>query len=220
STPHIHDSSLHERPRMVGPGEIGVDRSRRQSSLQTHRAFFWGSPVPTRVTPPTMFRDAAVDSRTHPPPTQPSPTVAIAPLPAPLARLALLPLAWGASAAPGAGGPAPSTGGASDGGRRPADVPVSLSPASAVIAPQGTFQFSATVSGAAPSTAVTWAVQEGAPGGSIDASGKYTAPGTEGFFHVVVTSVADPSRTAVSTVLVSPFTALSADRRTVWDAGG
>ena len=43
---------------------------------------------------------------------------------------------------------------------------------------------------------VTWSVQEGAAGGSVDASGRYTAPGTPGTFHVVATSVADASKSA------------------------
>ena len=136
-----------------------------------------------------------------------------------LMLLLLFPLSCGGCASPVASGGPGTSGGAGDGGRMPSRGPISLTPTGAVIAPNGTFQFSATVPGAGPPTAVTWAVQEGARGGAIDAGGKYTAPGTEGFFHVVVTSAADPARTAVALVLVSTFTALPADRRTLWKPG-
>ena len=53
------------------------------------------------------------------------------------------------------------------------------------------------------STDVTWSVQEGANGGSIDGSGRYTAPGNPGTFHVVATSVADGSKSATATVTVN-----------------
>jgi hypothetical protein len=54
------------------------------------------------------------------------------------------------------------------------------------------FAFSASVSGSATST-VTWSVAEGAAGGSIDASGRYTAPAVPGTYHVVATSTAAPT---------------------------
>ena len=53
------------------------------------------------------------------------------------------------------------------------------------------------------STDVTWSIQEGANGGSIDGSGRYTAPGNPGTFHVVATSVADGSKSATATVTVN-----------------
>ena len=112
------------------------------------------------------------------------------------------------------------SGGAIESGS-PGGVSVSISPLSAVIQPRANFTFTATVSGVSQgqSTAVTWSVQEGASGGAVDGSGKYTAPATEGNYHVIATSVADPSRLATATVAVSAFTALSADRRTVWNPG-
>jgi hypothetical protein len=54
---------------------------------------------------------------------------------------------------------------------------------------------------------VTWAVSEGAAGGTIDTSGEYTAPSFSGTFHVVATSVADPRRSATATVTVTSASA-------------
>src|SRR6266852_5790812 len=101
-----------------------------------------------------------------------------------------------------------------------AGISVSISPTMATIQPNASFTFMATVSGTigGQSTAVTWSVQE-AGGGTVDASGRYVAPATEGTYHVIATSVADPSRRAPATVAVSAFSALSADRRTVWNPG-
>ncbi|HET6984663.1 MAG TPA: hypothetical protein VFI53_21135, partial [Myxococcaceae bacterium] len=98
---------------------------------------------------------------------------------------------------------------------------VLLSAPSVTLAPGATFNFTATVSGAGSgrSTAVTWSVQEGAAGGTIDANGKYTAPSTVGTYHVVATSVADASIAATATVTVTDLTALDADRRTQWNPG-
>ncbi len=75
---------------------------------------------------------------------------------------------------------------------------LSLSDSSVSLSPGGTHTFVATVSGASSgqSAGVNWSVQEGAAGGTIDANGKYTAPATEGTYHVVATSVADASMTA------------------------
>ncbi|RPH67202.1 MAG: hypothetical protein EHM78_22015 [Myxococcaceae bacterium] len=103
----------------------------------------------------------------------------------------------------------------------PPVIAVSVSPASTSVGPGGTVTFSATVTGtvSGQSTAVTWSVQEGAAGGSIDLSGRYTAPSGTGTFHVVATSVADPSRSDSSTVSVQTSSILDADRRTVWAPG-
>lgn len=49
---------------------------------------------------------------------------------------------------------------------------------------------------------VTWSVQEGAPGGSITTDGQYTAPNTTGTFHLVATSIANPSISATAPVKV------------------
>jgi hypothetical protein len=52
-------------------------------------------------------------------------------------------------------------------------------------------------------------VREGASGGSISASGAYTAPQTAGTYHVVATSVADGTASGEATVVVGPEKVLS-----------
>lgn len=76
---------------------------------------------------------------------------------------------------------------------------VLVTPNTASIPVHGTQTFTATVVGPT-NTGVTWSVQEGASGGSITAGGVYTAPATHGTYHVVATSVADPTRSTVVAV--------------------
>ncbi len=64
----------------------------------------------------------------------------------------------------------------------PADVTVVTAPAEVEVRPGALVQFSANVTGAADKT-VTWSVEE-ADGGTITATGLYTAPAGEGTFHV------------------------------------
>jgi WD40 repeat protein len=66
------------------------------------------------------------------------------------------------------------------------------------------FPFAATVTGTV-NTSVSWAIQEGASGGNITNSGLYTAPGTDGTFHVIATSQADTTRKGIATVTVAPL---------------
>lgn len=80
-------------------------------------------------------------------------------------------------------------------------VSVSLSPLTATVTTGGTKQFQATVSGSS-NTQVVYSVQEGASGGSVSATGNYTAPGAAGVFHVVATSAVDSQSKATSTVTV------------------
>ena len=89
-------------------------------------------------------------------------------------------------------------------------ISVSISPASATATTGGTASFTATVSGttAGQSTAVNWSVQESG-GGAVDASGKYTAPGSAGTYHVVATSVADATKSKTAAVTVSAPAALA-----------
>ncbi|HVK04975.1 MAG TPA: hypothetical protein VM490_15970 [Armatimonadaceae bacterium] len=62
--------------------------------------------------------------------------------------------------------------------------------------------FAATVTGT-DNQAVTWSVREGSPaGGTITDGGRYTAPETPGEYHVVATSVADPTKSATAVVIV------------------
>lgn len=102
-------------------------------------------------------------------------------------------------------------------------VVVQVTPSPVSLRPSGSQLFQATVTGTA-NTAVTWSVREPA-GGSIDGSGNYTAPVSEGTFTVVATSVADTSKSGAAVVVVSapspvdPSGILPADRVTRWDPG-
>ena len=97
-------------------------------------------------------------------------------------------------AAVGAANPLPSI----------AAVSITVTPASVNLSPGGTQQFTATVTGAAD-TSVTWTVQPAASGGSILASGLYTAPATVGSYTVIATSNADVTQSATATVSVAGF---------------
>ncbi len=59
----------------------------------------------------------------------------------------------------------------------------------------------AAVTGAAEQT-VAWSLREGDAAGSVTENGVYTAPAAPGTYHVVATSVADPTRSAEVTVVV------------------
>ncbi len=52
---------------------------------------------------------------------------------------------------------------------------------------------------------VTWSVQEGPTGGTIDDKGKYISPDKPGVFHVIATSKTDPSLKSTSNVTVVPL---------------
>ena len=80
-------------------------------------------------------------------------------------------------------------------------VSVTISPSTATVTQGGSISFVATLTGAA-NTAVTWSIQEGSTGGSITNSGLYRAPNTSGTYHVVATSVADATVSAVAAVSV------------------
>ncbi len=84
-----------------------------------------------------------------------------------------------------------------------------LTPASAVLAPAATQQFTASVQGFS-NTTVNWSVDQVAGGnstvGTISATGLYTAPSQTGTHTVTAASAADPSLTANATVSVFVFT--------------
>lgn len=84
----------------------------------------------------------------------------------------------------------------------PPPVTVSVSPSTGSVHSCQTLTFRATVTGATD-TSVSWAVQEGAAGGTISTSGAYTAPNTAGTYHVVATSRADPTKSAIAQVQVT-----------------
>ncbi|HEU4382372.1 MAG TPA: hypothetical protein VFR85_02620 [Anaeromyxobacteraceae bacterium] len=84
----------------------------------------------------------------------------------------------------------------------PPPVTVSITPPSASTNSCLVLNFTATVTGST-NTAVTWSVQEGAAGGTVTAAGAYTAPANAGTYHVVATSQADPTKSAVAAVTVT-----------------
>ena len=83
----------------------------------------------------------------------------------------------------------------------PPEIIVSISPQNASALINRAMQFTATVSGSSD-TAVTWSVKE-SNGGTVTAAGLYQAPNVNGTYHVTATSVADPSKSATSTVGIS-----------------
>lgn len=88
------------------------------------------------------------------------------------------------------------------------DVVVDIQPRSASVQPLGTVSFASAVTGTAD-TAVYWEVVE-STGGTIDATGRYTAPSALGLYHIRVSSHADPTKSAVADVTVTaPGTASS-----------
>lgn len=80
-------------------------------------------------------------------------------------------------------------------------IGVQISPQLVTLTPAAMQTFTANVTGTS-NTAVTWAVQEGAGGGNIDATGNYTAPAGSGTYHVVASSVADSNQKGFATVVV------------------
>ncbi len=87
-----------------------------------------------------------------------------------------------------------------------ASAAATVSPSLVMLGPAGTQQFGATLNGK-PAEA-TWAIEEGATGGSITSTGFYTVPVHLGIYHVIATFVADPSKSAAAmvTVVASGFT--------------
>src|SRR5438067_2377768 len=81
-------------------------------------------------------------------------------------------------------------------------VMISITPHTTSVTSSGSVSFSAIVTGTA-NTAATWKVQEGSAGGAVTAAGVYTAPSAAGTYHVVATSVADPSKNDTATVNVT-----------------
>jgi hypothetical protein len=76
---------------------------------------------------------------------------------------------------------------------------VSIDPQAVSLRPGGTQQFHANASNG---TAATFALQEPG-GGTVGPSGFYTAPSGTGTYHVIATSVVDPTKTATATITVS-----------------
>lgn len=82
--------------------------------------------------------------------------------------------------------------------KRPPGISVSVEPRTATIRPGATVRLAARIGGATD-TRVVWTVD----GGSIRADGLYTAPWTEGTYHVTAQSLADPAKIAIATVIAA-----------------
>ncbi|WIL21591.1 Ig-like domain-containing protein [Geothrix sp.] len=82
-------------------------------------------------------------------------------------------------------------------------APVAVTPSQVTIVPGGTQTFTAVIT-ATGDTNVTWSVLDGAAGGTITATGDYTAPAVAGTYRVVATSVADPTVFGIAIVKVDP----------------
>jgi Bacterial Ig-like domain (group 2) len=85
-----------------------------------------------------------------------------------------------------------------------AAVSVTISPSAVNLAPGGTQQFTAIVTGAGD-TSVIWTIQEGASGGTVTGSGLFSAPAAVGVYHVVATSNADNTQSATATIALPGF---------------
>jgi uncharacterized protein (TIGR03382 family) len=86
---------------------------------------------------------------------------------------------------------------------------VSVSPTSASIEAGKTASFTAAVDGAAKTAGVNWSVQE-TSGGSVTNAGVFTGT-TAGTYHVIASSILDPSKTAAATVTVTPAASSSSN---------
>jgi hypothetical protein len=78
-------------------------------------------------------------------------------------------------------------------------VSISLTPGATALSVGQSQQFTAVVSNAS-NTAVAWSIQEGTAGGTITASGVYTAPMKAGTYHVVAASAADAAKSASAAI--------------------
>ena len=86
----------------------------------------------------------------------------------------------------------------------PPTVTVAVSPKAVALATGATQQFTGTVTGAA--NTVAWSVVEASGCGSVNASGRYTAPAAAATCHVKATSTASTSAADTATVTVTATT--------------
>ena len=97
-------------------------------------------------------------------------------------------------------------------------ISIQLNQTTATLAPGGTQQFTATVSGS-DNTAVTWTVDKVAGGnstvGTITSTGLYTAPQSSGTHVVTATAVVDTTKSASATVTVKGTLAINPATATV-----
>lgn len=98
-------------------------------------------------------------------------------------------------------------------------VSVSLTPGTTALTVGQSQTFHAVVSNSSNS-AVTWSIQEGSAGGTITGAGAYTAPMKAGAYHVIATSVADPSKSASAAITATaPSPAFTSTAPTVANEG-
>ncbi|KAA6462016.1 hypothetical protein DYQ86_10325 [Acidobacteria bacterium AB60] len=100
-----------------------------------------------------------------------------------------------------------------------APVGISVTPGTSALTVGQTQTFTATVTNTSNS-GVTWTIQEGSAGGSISSNGLYTAPMKAGSYHVVATSVADPSKSTSAAIrATAPAPAFTSTAPTVASEG-
>ena len=85
---------------------------------------------------------------------------------------------------------------------RPTVITVAVNPNTVTLNTGATQTFTATVTGSTNQN-VTWSVDGGAAGGTITATGLYTAPATPGTYTVRATSIADNTKSGTGTVTVT-----------------
>ncbi len=102
----------------------------------------------------------------------------------------------------------------SPGAKAPANVTITIYPTSAKVVPGKGVDFVSEVTGA-PSSEVTWSVEEGDSAGTVTSRGAsakgdtislyctYTAPQKPGTYHLVATSTADKSKSATAEITVA-----------------
>lgn len=81
-------------------------------------------------------------------------------------------------------------------------VAISIAPASVTLAAGATQIFTATVSGTA-NMSVAWSLIEGTAAGAISSDGVYIAPTKGSTYHVVATAMAEPTKSATATIVVT-----------------
>jgi hypothetical protein len=88
--------------------------------------------------------------------------------------------------------------------------PLTIIPIDAAVQTGGIYTFSA--SGGVPGPGYTYSVVEGNPGGTVDATGKYTAPGLAGTYHVKVEdSIGHDSIATVAVIIPAGWNIVSID---------
>lgn len=80
-------------------------------------------------------------------------------------------------------------------------VGLTAQPLTSPVNVRSSVSLTATVTGTT-NTGVNWLIREGAAGGAITSSGVYTAPSVAGTYHVVVSSVVDPTKIVVIPIIV------------------